>query len=300
LVSVDLSSNSPGSVYVAGEGRSGTTWLCKTINYDDHYRYIHEPLHPSFPLAENFRSFQYLRPDDSDEQFLRPAQRAVTGAYHSQRVDCLDEGGATTRCLVKDVFSNLFLKWLHVRFPEMPLILVVRHPCAVAVSKIKLKEWIWRVNPADFFDQPELMNDHVEPFRGLIEETTDEFGKHILHWCLAHYVPLRQFSPGEICIVAYEHVCIRREQEICRLLHFLGRESNPKAIAASFKPSPTVAEDSAVVQNADLVSGWKDMISPSQRRRACEIMDPFGLRLYSDDPLPLLDNLDACLSLSVD
>lgn len=295
-VFIDLSRDFRRSVYLAGDGRSGTTWLSDIINCDNRYRYMFEPFHPSFvPLVKHFRFFQYLRPDNEDESFLRPARKIVTGAYRSSRVDSLNKRRIATRRLIKDIFSNLFLKWLRVRFPDMPLILVVRHPCAVAASKMKLKEWIWSVEPNDFLDQPELMADYYEPFRKLIEETTDEFGKQILHWCLTHYVPFKQFRRGEIHVVAYEHLCQHREHEIRRLFRFIGRDFDPRALEASSKPSATITQDSAIVRNSDLVSGWQDKINPAQRRRACEIMDAFGLKIYSDKPMPMVDDLEACL-----
>ncbi len=263
---VDLSRDFRRSVFLAGDGRSGTTWLSEIINCDNRYRYLFEPFHPSFvPLVKHFRFFQYLRPENLDESYVNPAQRIVTGAYRSARVDSLNKRRVATRRLIKDIFSNLFLKWLHVQFPEMPLILVVRHPCAVAASKMKLKEWIWSVNPRDFLDQPELMADYFEPFRGMIEKTTDEFGTQILHWCLTHYVPFKQFRRGELHVVAYEHLCEYREQEIRRLFAYVGRDFDPKALEASSKPSATITQESAVVRKVDLVSGWQDKISPERR-----------------------------------
>jgi Sulfotransferase family len=300
-VFVDLSRDYRRSVYLAGDGRSGTTWLSEIINCDNRYRYLFEPFHPAFvPLVKHFRFFQYLRPDDQNESFLKPAHRVVTGAFRSPRVDSLNKKRIATRRLIKDIFSNLFLKWLQVRFPDMPLILVIRHPCAVAASKMKLKEWIWSVNPSDFLDQPELMADYLEPYRGLIKQTTDEFDKQILHWCLTHYVPLKQFRRGEVHLVAYEHLCEFREREIRRLFAFVGRTFDPKALEASSKPSATITQDSAVVRKADLVSGWLEKISPAQRRRACEIMKAFGLDIYADGPMPLIDDLASCLQPALD
>ena len=295
-VFIDLNRDVRRSVFLAGDGRSGTTWLSEIINCDHHYRYMFEPFHPTFvPLVKHFRFFQYLRPDNRDEAFLGPARRIVSGAYRASRVDSLNNRRIATRRLIKDIFSNLFLKWLNVQFPGMPLILVVRHPCAVAASKMKLKEWIWSVNPSDFLDQPDLMSDHLEPFRGLIEKTTDDFDQQILHWCLTHYVPLRQFRRGEIHVVAYEHLCERREEEIRRLFDFVGRAQVPGALEASVKPSATITQDSAVVRKTDLVSGWLDKITPEQRRRACAIMEAFGLKLYDDRPMPLVHDLEECL-----
>ena len=295
-VFIDLNRDCQRSVFLAGDGRSGTTWLSEIINCDNRYRFLFEPFHPSFVAdIKHFRFFQYLRPQDNDERFLGPARSIVTGAHRSARVDSLNKCRLARRRLIKDIFANLFLKWLHVQFPGMPLVLVVRHPCAVAASKMKLREWIWNVNPQEFLDQPQLMADYLEPYRELIQKTTDDFDKQILHWCLSHYVPFKQFKKGELHIVSYEHLCERPEHEIRRLFRFIGQDYDPAALEAASKPSATITQDSAVVRKTDLVSGWQDKITPAQRRRACELMEVFGLNLYSDRPMPEVDDLESCL-----
>jgi Sulfotransferase family len=295
-VFIDVGRDFRRTVFLAGDGRSGTTWLSDIINYDRRYRYLFEPFHPSFvPLARGFRFFQYVRPESQDQRFLDPARRVVTGACRDARIDSLNKRRFSTRRLVKDIFANLFLKWLHTRFPGMPIVLVTRHPCAVAASKMNLKDWIWNVNPREFLEQPELMADYFEPFRGLIENTTDEFDNQILHWCLTHYVPFKQFRRGEIHLVTYEHLCERREEEIRRLFAFLDLPYDPRVLEASARPSATTRQNSAVVRRSNLLHSWHEHIDSGKRRRAAEIMRAFNLGLYSDEPLPLVADAEACL-----
>src|SRR5918993_801944 len=68
------------SVFLAGSGRSGTTWLSEIINHRRGYRYVFEPFNPRVvgPFG-HFRTKQYLRPDDQREEFLEPARLALTG-----------------------------------------------------------------------------------------------------------------------------------------------------------------------------------------------------------------------------
>jgi hypothetical protein len=69
-----------GSVFLAGTGRSGTTWLSDVVNHRGGYRYVFEPFHPGKVEAfAHFRPRQYLRPDDRREEFLGPARRVLTG-----------------------------------------------------------------------------------------------------------------------------------------------------------------------------------------------------------------------------
>lgn len=294
----DLNRDYHKTVFLAGDGRSGTTWISDIINYDNSYRYIFEPFHAHFvPLSAAFKNFQYLRPDDQDQRFLEPARKILTGSYWHPRIDRFNKRRWSSRRLVKDIFANLFLKWLSVQFPGMPLILAIRHPCAVAASKMELKEWIWSVNPRDFLEQTPLVADHLEPFRDLILATTDPFEQQILHWCITHYVPLEQFQRGQVHVVFYEHLCTRREQEIQRLFKYLNEPWDENVILASKKPSATSRTDSAVVRTDSLIEGWRRKVSPAQLRRAVDILRCFNLeRTYSESPEPNVANPEDCLA----
>ena len=100
---IDLSRDYRRSVYLAGDGRSGTTWISEIINCDNRYRYMFEPFHPSFvPLASHFRFFSICGPI-MRTTFLRP--RRIVRAYRSSRVD---EQQTDRRDASSGHLSNLF------------------------------------------------------------------------------------------------------------------------------------------------------------------------------------------------
>ena len=57
------------SVFLAGSGRSGTTWVSAVINHQGAYRLVFEPFHPGkVRMMRGFRRRQYLRPGDRREE----------------------------------------------------------------------------------------------------------------------------------------------------------------------------------------------------------------------------------------
>src|SRR5580704_5098197 len=121
---------------VSGMGRSGTTWLAELLNYRNDQRLLFEPFdHQRVALAVNFTDHQYLRADDADPRYLAPARAIVTGLLRDPFVDQHNRRLVCGRRIIKEVRANLILKWLHTQFPGMPIVLIVRHPFAVAVSR---------------------------------------------------------------------------------------------------------------------------------------------------------------------
>src|SRR5262249_34530295 len=128
------------TVMLAGVGRSGTTWVEQVINHGNDYREMFEPFHfEKTPDCAHFKVHQYLRTDCRDPRYLSPATRIVTGRIHSPWIDRFNHRHWARQRLIKDIRVNLLLKWLHARFPGMPLLLMLRHPCAVASSCLQLK-----------------------------------------------------------------------------------------------------------------------------------------------------------------
>jgi hypothetical protein len=65
---------------IAGTARSGTTWLAETVTSELSGRLVFEPFHSRLVADfRRFQYFQYMRPDDEDEQLLEFSRRVLTG-----------------------------------------------------------------------------------------------------------------------------------------------------------------------------------------------------------------------------
>ena len=149
------------SVFLAGSGRSGTTWVSGIIDHHNEYRLIFEPFHPGkVRVCKDFRRKQYLRPDDRREEYLGAARRILTGKLRSPWTDRFNTKLLARRRLIKDIRANLLLGWMAENFPGMPIVLLMRHPCAVAASRLALG---WRDNLSETMEQEELVEDFSLP-----------------------------------------------------------------------------------------------------------------------------------------
>ena len=269
------------AVFLAGSGRSGTTWLSEVINYEGRYRYVFEPFNPARVEAfARFGSKQYLRPDDTREAFLEPARLALSGGLRDPWTDRFNTRLVARRRLIKDIRANLLLGWMRANFPGMPIVLLLRHPCAVVASRLALG---WRDNLDETMAQEDLTKDHLLPMEAEIRAAGDDFERHLFLWCIDNYVPLRQFAPGEIHLAFYEDLLENPEDGLRDLSGFLGEALDDRAYRSLARPSP-LSRRGAPPPSVD---GWRAYVSARQLERAREILALFGLdRVYGAGPMP--------------
>jgi hypothetical protein len=269
------------SVFLAGSGRSGTTWLSEVINHSGGYHYVFEPFNPARVGAfGHFRSKQYLRPDDTREEFLKPASLALTGALKSSWTDRFNRALVARRRLIKDIRANLLLGWMRANFPGMPIVLLLRHPCAVVASRLALG---WKDNLSETMEQQDLVEDFLLPMETEIHAARDAFERHLILWCIDNYVPLRQFAPGEIHLTFYENLLINPEAELQSLFTFLGEDLDDRTCDRLDRPSPLSRKDAPIPS----VDGWRVRVDACQLQRVGEILALFGLdRVYGEGPMP--------------
>jgi hypothetical protein len=280
------------TVLIAGTGRSGTTWLEDIVNFGHDHRILFEPFHSKeVPLLAHWRYRQYLRSDERAEQYLSPARRILSGRIRNKWVDQLNMKHLVSKRLIKDIRANLILHWVHTQFPEIPIVLLMRHPCAVASSKLTLG---WKTHLSDFTDQPQLVEDHLQPFLPVLESARDDFDRHVLLWCVENVIPLRQFSDGDIHVCFYEHFCTQPEREARSLATYLRRDFNPSMLAGLDRPSALSKGHSAILNGGSVLNAWRKRIAPAQVDRAIELLRAFDLdHVYGTGSLPKIQGEDA-------
>jgi hypothetical protein len=283
---IDYNQDYKSAVLLAGTEKSGTTWISDIINYKHEYRYVFEPFWSAkVEMCRHFRQQQYIRPDDHDRYFVQTTEAILSGRIRNKWTDKYHRRFIAKQRLVKDIRANLFLKWIRAHFPEVPIVLVLRHPCAVARSHLRRTHL--RCDLGRFLDQEELMEDWLNPFRAEIAAAQAEFDKYVFRWCIETYVPLKQFRANEIHLAFYESFCEQPESEIDKLFSFLGKDYDDRVFKTLRKPSPVSRDESAIVSGGSLLDGWRAQITDQQTRRAVEILNLFGLDgIYSTDSMP--------------
>jgi hypothetical protein len=258
---------------------------------------------------------QYIRPSSTDPELIRRAEEVITGRF---RQGLTDQYNYTPRIvfkkrLIKETKSNLYAKWLHERFPGMPILLLLRHPISAIMSR---QPEYFDLPPAqraatddaekrtrEYRDltlgQPDLMQDFLEPFRPVIEAAKGVFAQRMVVWCIQNYVPLHQLIPGDVHLAFYEDFCIDPVKQMRRLREFLGtglRDDEAERVRTrSRKPSSTLHRtaihgyrEPSEIQGYEQIARWTKRVQPDEQRLAAETLRAFGLdSVYSAiDPVP--------------
>jgi hypothetical protein len=283
---IDAGGDHRSSVFLSGSGRGGTTWIAQILNADNEYRMMFEPFCPAeVPLCRTFGSSLYLRPDAMDAPRRTIAGQVLAGRMKSGWVDQYNHRWWATTRLIKDIRTNLYLRWLNVNFPGMPIIQVLRHPLATVASRMSLG---WNTYIDSYLAQPALVEDHLASVAEEMRAATDPFEQQVFRWCVEAYVPLRQFAPGEIHLAFYERFVTHPYASIAGIFRHIGRIFDERAFSALRAPSTqTRRKKSAIAVGGDIIGQWREVFSGERVRRALHILSLFGLdRIYSDAIMP--------------
>lgn len=274
------------NILVAGTARSGTTWLGDLLAGAEG-RVLFEPFHAGkIDALKGLSYFPYLRPDDENPQLRSYCLQVFSGVIRHPWVDREITQLRPTFRVIKEIRANLFLRWLYRHFPQVPQLLLVRHPCAVVLSRMQLG-WATDSDISSFLSQPPLIEDHLAPYLDVIHQARSEVEKHAIIWCISYLVPLRQFQPAELNLVFYENLCLQPQSELARIEQTVQRSLSPTTLMDLSRPSPTTTSSSAVLTGDNQVARWQKRLSSEEIRQVLDTVSAFGLdHLYGDGMLP--------------
>ena len=286
---LDLGRGYRNTILLTSTGRSGSTWIAELINHKNEYRYIFEPFHPSLiPPSGTVDVNWYLRPEGGDETTENFLRQVLSGKLRSMWSDQLNEKVVCRARLVKAIRANLWLGWIKKNCRSVVIVLLIRNPFAVAVSRMQMSEgWEWKPEPMQFLEQKELLDDYLHPYKELVERIIDPFEICILAWCIANYVPLCQFEPGEIRVVFYENVVTNPESELKQLFQFIGKCWDPNVLGLRERPSRVSRQVSDRTDVLGSLNSWRNYLSDAQVAKGLELIRQFRLdHLYGNSDVP--------------
>ena len=284
----DRHPDSRNSILVAGTARSGTTWVGDLIATQVNARILFEPFHPGkVKEYRPFETYQYLRPDEEHAGLQRYAEKLFSGTIRNSWIDREVSQLRPAYRIIKAVRANMILKWLDVRFPQVPKLLVLRHPCATFLSWQRLG---W--DPAGdlnllLVNQTALIRDYISQKLDTVRAYTTAEEQFAAFWCIQNLVPIRQFQAGTLPVVFYENLCTAPADEIPRLFEMIRLPFRSDVFQALEKPSTTAKKYSAVLTGGDKISGWQDQLPEGQADRILNVVAYFGLDdVYDASPMP--------------
>jgi hypothetical protein len=281
-------------VWVIGDGRSGTTWLSELINYDKRYRYIFEPYHPDRRREMHSQElFKYMRGGLSDQNLEDFTHRLFTGQIFTS-ASSVDAGNSLCpqRILIKDIFTHLFAKWVLSKVEGIKLIIIVRHPFGVALSKKNFQSWTWMREPVSFLANPDLYEDYLHAFEAVITRARGDFEKQVTIWAVIHYIMFQMLDKDDYHLVYYENLCCQPEKELSAIMSYLGQDDT--AVVEAIKNVDRVSGTSSVEEVGNRgrlnYTSWRKQLSDNEFESGMQILRSFMLdEIYDRDFNPITD-----------
>ena len=321
------------TIVLTGSPRSGTTWLMEILRVIPGYTDLFEPLNPIyFPEAfeVGFQSRTYLPPKKNwqeGEKYLREvltsrllhdASSFEKGNYkkrkiafhlfsflHQLKPEILMHQLVGNKLVVKFIRLNRLLPWVAERFQLRKMILIIRHPCSVVASQLRIG--FCGYHPTfppygDIYPNRETILNEASKIDGLSRGLLDRLKKiksleEILavSWCLDNYVPLSCPKPYPWIVIAYETLIKDGEQEIKRIFNEIGEQNVRRSAFRHLKiPSMQIqkGEYDIVTKADEQLSKWKKSLSDKQIERILSIVSAFGLDFYTEDLEPDYECID--------
>jgi len=170
----------------------------------------------------------------------------------------------------------------------MPVVLVIRHPCAVVTSQLAMGAWKWHVDLEDVLSQRTLVEDHLAPHLEVIRAAETVFERHVVLWCIENLVALSGLEGSRMHVVFYEDLCLDPIPQLERLFAFVGAPFDSSDAPDMLRPSALTRTDSAIAKGEGLVDGWRRHLHAREVRRTANLLAAFGLdTLYAEGPLPV-------------
>jgi hypothetical protein len=275
------------TVLLVGCARSGTTWVSNLLNHTNQFRYIFEPFRDEVAEMKAFSGQPFVvLPGNDDPEIEEAVQKILSGKL--EQTDWLNrynQRNFANKRIIKAVRAHFFLKSLHDRFPQVPIIYLMRHPIPSSLSKDHT-QWGWKTGQ-DFWANPILRDTHLQPFEEVILSARTDFEKYVTTWCIQNYVVLKEMEAGDYLITYYEDFCLRPEAAVREMNGYVNAPFNQKAFEKMVGQTFMLHEKSGVRKNENMVTSWQKKVTPEQINSAMRIVRAFGLDAYYDEsPFP--------------
>jgi len=298
-------------ILVTGAHRSGTTWAGKMLAADSETAYISEPLNvlhrPGVFRAKVKHWYQYIC-NENEHEYLTAFHSLLDFDYYlldeirsiRSRRDFLRMGRDFMvfynalmhgqRALLKDPFAVFSVPWFANKL-NCKVVVTIRHPAAFASSLQRLN---WNFDFNDLLDQPLLMRDHLEKYRGEMSaiRAEDVIGQAALLWKMIYGVvyKFKEMNP-EWLVVRHEDLSHDPVNRYRDLYASLGLDFTPRVekiimnSSSSENPGELSPKQTHSIKMDSLASvkNWKKRLPEDEINRIRKITEGVAELYYADE-----------------
>ncbi|MDI1253510.1 sulfotransferase [Thermomonas sp.] len=283
-------------IFLTGTHRSGTTWLAKMLAAPGIW-YIHEPFSPE--KGRWPKSFDYRRSEVADADVDALFDEVLSGGFRA----ALNMPNADypmmplrlfkprlKRMLIKDPLGCLLTEYLTTRY-QLQTVILFRHPAGF-VSSVRRLGWPLGSFLRQFLDDGQLMTEHLEPHRNLLEKYSGEDSVEsaaVLHGAL-NTVLWSYVKQGVGSHVMFEDLCqdpINKLQGLFEVLQLpydeRTREIHQRACFGDVMSVEKYHPHAVSRNSMAMARSWAGKIASDELTLIREIWQQFGIPLYDRD-----------------
>jgi len=292
------------AILLASSGRSGSTWLGDMLATAPGVQQIFEPLDPrnsetyrhlmDWPSGLTPSAFRrkYLRPDADAPAWRDFWADVFSGRVRTYLTDYTRTSLMPKQFLVKVIRANMMLGFVEKRFHPR-IIFLMRHPAAVVNSMFYRVKAAWPADVQDLLTQEALVEDFLQPWVDEIERVTNGFEALAVWWAAENNVALAQLETVPHYLIFYEWLSLRPQEEMARLLRWLGMPENavPEALLSRYSRMTSVkqrekGEDDAMRR----LTAWQRELSAEEQRIVLAWADRLEIPWYGPNGLPTIES----------
>jgi len=300
-------------IFLGGTHRSGTTWVGSMLAEPGLW-YLHEPFNPNKKIWKE--SFTYANPESARPDVNLYVTALLAGKHRTTSLyrhtdHCLMPlrvfRPVIKRVLIKDPLACLLAGYLAKKF-EFRTRILFRHPAGF-VSSVHRLGWPTGGFLKQFLQRPDLMQDHLEPYRELMErhqDRNDIASAAVLHGVL-NVVQWNQIQQNsEIRWHRFEDLCEDPINQFRMIFQELSLPYTPeteqrhRALCHGDAQNPTDYRTHSVARNSQaMAESWKRQLNADQTAQIRSFWEQFDVDLYRSESEWSLDrSVTATIGLS--
>lgn len=280
---------------VVGTGRSGTTWLMEVLGSDPRTLPVFEPLHgwrtPASELTSigGFHALDRHAHHPELEAYLRRVFQGRMLNRWTVRDASVRQILGAERAVAKMIRMCAAVGWFEATFPSIPVVAVVRHPCAVVASMARA-EGRWELPPT-FLREYARAALGVDADELIGDDGDDDLVRYATLWAIDNAALLRNSSPERTLIVGFEELLAAPRVQLERVAAHLGLDLDLDRIDLTRASSTTGR--AGQVPGADQLGRWRNRLDDRHIARTLDIARQAGAVGITDDPMPDFDTMRA-------
>lgn len=286
-----LNSPTHKPLFIIGHGRSGTTWVGDTFAQHQSVLYYNEPTRFGFKEKErkygNFLS--YVADSANADYFKDRLDASMGGFFLTDSAVWFKENAKIKRRLtgkyrvvIKDVATIMSIEWVY-RTYSPDVLIIYRHPCSVALSEIE-RDIDIDLTKRILLGNKQLFNDHLEPYRSLIEKAQKPYEVYAAVYGARNKVLTNFEAKHKIKqVLLYEDLASDPIKVFPEIFSWYGLDF-PEQLKTYVSENTSNSKEgfyTTTKKSSDHKERWKRKMSAEEAEQVAEFILPYQLPYYN-------------------